>query len=142
MLTSTERSRRWRLNSENKEHEKALARARYQKNKQKELFRKKKWREENKDRERFIVYKSSCKQKNRIFLLTKEDFKILNSSKCFYCGTEEKLGFDRLNPAVGYTISNVVPCCFRCNISKHTMTIEEFKQHISTIYNYWVLERK
>ena len=54
---------------------------------------------------------------------------------CFYCGVEEKnirkinlktqtgkslaaLGVDRVDPEIGYDLSNIVLCCFACNKAK------------------------
>lgn len=90
------------------------------------------------------------KDRNLSFLLSKEEFKKLVLSSCFYCGqipsniitpvTKGKIsdfawkngkftynGLDRLNNKLGYILNNCVPCCKPCNYAKNTMTFEEFK---------------
>lgn len=58
------------------------------------------------------------------------------TSMCFYCGTKEDLGIDRLDSAIGYLKGNVVPCCHACNMSKRTLTTEEFKAICADVHNY------
>jgi len=83
--------------------------------------------------------------------LTREQVRRLTKQLCFYCGAEpaqvwsEKTldgaytynGIDRVNNERGYTTDNVVPCCGRCNSMKRTMTSEEFKSQIITIYQHF-----
>jgi len=61
---------------------------------------------------------------------------------CFYCGTkvnfpETRNGIDRLDNNLGYITTNVVPCCYVCNIAKHQLSISDFKKHIMNIYIHW-----
>jgi hypothetical protein len=63
---------------------------------------------------------------------------------CYYCGAEvhfpeTRNGLDRMDNTEGYVEGNVVPCCYPCNIAKHEMSQEEFKNHITNIYNNWVM---
>jgi len=84
------------------------------------------------------------------FDLTKEEFRSLTSSNCFYCGCVPKTsiqpfrangayifnGLDRVDSTVGYTKDNVVPCCTRCNFAKHRLTQTDFYKLIKTIYEH------
>jgi len=61
---------------------------------------------------------------------------------CHYCGIEVKFpetrnGLDRVDNTIGYCKSNVVPCCYPCNIAKHEMNEIDFKSLIINIYNNW-----
>lgn len=105
--------------------------------------------------EMFRQYKYAAKKRNYEFLIDKKLFNELVLSKCFYCGTEptqkrmvtEKRrsiwnekeyiltnGIDRVNNSKGYEIDNCVPCCQFCNISKHTLSISEWKEKIIQLY--------
>lgn len=96
-------------------------------------------------------YKHGAKNRNLEFLLSKEYFKDLTSSNCYYCGkSPEQInhqtgrfngyylynGIDRLNNNIGYIEGNCVPCCKECNFAKRKMTEEEFFINIERIYNY------
>lgn len=66
-----------------------------------------------------------CKDKKKSLLpecdLTIEWFidNILKRS-CSYCGTNKHVGADRLNNKISHIISNIIPCCFRCNAVRNT----------------------
>jgi len=93
-----------------------------------------------------------------------ETFKSLSISNCFYCNSEplntqldvryetrggkkEKLiitdfvlkynGIDRIDSSKGYELNNVVPCCKNCNSAKMELSINDFKNQIKKIYEYW-----
>lgn len=91
-------------------------------------------------------YKHTSKIKNLPFNLTKEDFKILTSQNCHYCGAIPKKirktgiienggyahnGVDRKNNDIGYIVDNCLPCCSICNYLKRAKGYEEF---INLIY--------
>lgn len=107
----------------------------------------------------FKKYQTRAKRKDLPFELTIEEFKKLTSSTCFYGGETPsnriarssvskkpvKLeaikyseyiynGVDRLNSNIGYTINNCVPCCYKCNIMKNDMTLDEFEKQIINIF--------
>ncbi len=88
---------------------------------------------------RYKRYQVVSKKKNRIFTLSLEEFTVLTAQRCFYCSEfsteKENTGLDRVNNDIGYILTNVVPCCFDCNIMKAGLTIEEFKRKIQLIYN-------
>jgi len=48
--------------------------------------------------------------------------------KCFYCGTDEFIGCDRIDNAKGHTKENVIPCCYVCNVVRSdNFTISEMQ---------------
>lgn len=95
-------------------------------------------------------YRRSAARKGRVFELTKDQFRVITSGNCFYCGAVpiktywanlSKLsgpyvynGVDRLNNDVGYVGDNCVPCCWKCNRLKSDMSIDEFRSVIKTIH--------
>lgn len=98
------------------------------------------------------------------FSITKEQFKSLCESACFYCGvlpdefsatsgwcniskrgkiksgkyiSEWKYnGLDRIDPNKGYTLDNVVPCCGICNHAKHTLSYFDFTNWLDRIVQF------
>jgi hypothetical protein len=59
--------------------------------------------------------------------LTYEEYLQLVDNKCHYCYKlpgNVNIGLDRKNNDKGYELSNVVPCCYRCNVT------------FSNFYNY------
>jgi hypothetical protein len=94
-------------------------------------------------------YRESTKRTKREFLLSLEEFRVLTSSVCFYCGvaparvmishlglTYKWNGIDRVDNNKGYTLDNTVPCCSQCNQAKHCMTQEEFLLWIDRLVRF------
>lgn len=86
-------------------------------------------------------YQSSAKKRKREFLLTLDEFVLLTSSKCYYCGKapcqpvdrRTKItcgykynGIDRVDNDKGYTKGNCVTCCGECNIAKGKLSQSAF----------------
>lgn len=47
-------------------------------------------------------------------------------SNCIYCGSDKKIGLDRINNSLGHTKENTVPCCYSCNVARsNNFTHEE-----------------
>ncbi|WHZ03402.1 hypothetical protein QNH48_01505 [Neobacillus sp. YX16] len=46
-------------------------------------------------------------------------------------------GLDRKDGTNGYTEENVVPCCKNCNVAKFEKNIDEFRQWIKQVNDYW-----
>ena len=116
-----------------------------------------------KDREFAMLNKRYSKIKYRHKKVLKSDeevicfrqFKIVYTSKCFYCNAEHSFvlkdinehdyktkisneivkcnGIDRINSSRGYTKSNVVSCCSSCNKAKQEMTTIEFYKYCLTL---------
>jgi len=45
-------------------------------------------------------------------------------------------GLDRVDSDKGYSVDNVVPCCWKCNMFKNTLSLSEFLEHVNKIYKY------
>jgi hypothetical protein len=100
----------------------------------------------------FLNYQAVARKKGRRWALTREQFNELTAAPCFYCGaapsnrTKDRngdgafiySGLDRINPALGYTITNVVPACIICNRAKTNMTLEEFEAWLQRAYSVTV----
>jgi len=71
------------------------------------------------------------------FDLSFEKFEELIKQPCTYCGEPRCEpyfnGIDREMNDKGYTIENVVACCWKCNIMKWKYTKEEFINHCRKI---------
>lgn len=97
---------------------------------------------------------SRCKRTKIENNLSVEDYGTLISKNCYYCNEPPKViphlnhnrialredfymnGVDRVDSSKSYQIDNCVPCCKTCNMSKAQMSVDEFKNHITKIYNY------
>jgi hypothetical protein len=99
-------------------------------------------------RELFGAYRRNAEKRGLIFNLSLDEFKILTSKNCFYCGdspyqiqkqrwgTGDYIynGIDRVNNSLGYVALNCVPCCGKCNFMKSGDSQESFKTQIFKIY--------
>ena len=103
----------------------------------------------------FNVYKKGARDRKFEFLLSREEFRILTSSNCYFCGVEPKQktgrikytqtygeylynGIDRKDNAQGYTVENCLPCCKICNYAKHKISFEEFEAWLNRIVEFRV----
>ena len=81
-------------------------------------------------------------------------FYSLSRQPCYYCGQGPQAtykgkrgseftynGLDRLDNSRGHEPDNVVPCCYRCNQAKNTMTQAEFIALVKMIYDKHLLVR-
>lgn len=95
----------------------------------------------------YADYKYSAKIRNISWDLQFSDFVDLVSKSCYYCGQEPILrnqnnyeifanGIDRIDSSKGYSVDNCVPCCSRCNYMKLDLSVNDFLNHISKIYNF------
>lgn len=93
-------------------------------------------------------YVDRCNKKQIPFVLSDDEFKLLISQPCFYCGVEPyKLwprskscngqirynGIDRKNNTIGYNIENCVSCCEICNKAKRDLPLDIFLDWINRI---------
>lgn len=92
-----------------------------------------------------IYRKMKYQSKRRGFgelTLTFEEFKKFreDNKSCYYCGDGLPLygsGMDRIDNGKGYTLDNVVPCCFKCNkIRNNSLTSEEMKVAMDAVLKY------
>lgn len=91
---------------------------------------------------RRVTYKAGAKERNLEFMLTLEQFEILTSQPCHYCGQYTKnknfCGIDRVNNDAGYVLTNCVPCCTSCNEMKGKRTSKEFFNCIKRVYEHFI----
>ena len=83
-------------------------------------------------------YKRDAAKRNLAFELSKDEFQLLTSGCCFYCGVPPSSvvsiknafgeyaynGIDRVANHIGYVKNNCVSCCRACNSAKSAVTVE------------------
>ena len=102
-------------------------------------------------REYYRNYRMGSKYRNLEFLLTEDEFRIITSQPCKYCGSPPtpryvshsrkiiesvpylRNGIDRVDNTTGYVVNNCVPCCFLCNYMKRDMSVNDFIYHLRSI---------
>ena len=82
-------------------------------------------------------YKTRACHKDFEFEMTDEEFFHLIELECFYCGTENGNGIDRVDNAIGYIRDNVVPCCKTCNYIKGNYSKNFFLAHVMKIASHF-----
>jgi hypothetical protein len=72
-------------------------------------------------------YKRKDKKQGLEFNITEEWFdKNIKCKPCTYCGSEKRIGCDRIDNKIGHIASNCIPCCPVCNVIKLTnFTVSE-----------------
>lgn len=76
--------------------------------------------------------------------LSEDEWVSLSKQNCFYCDQEPSnfivaigykySGLDRIDSSIGYTLTNVVPCCIVCNRAKSNLPAGEFEDWIKRVY--------
>ena len=93
--------------------------------------------------------KRGAKTRKIHFDITFEQFLEISSKNCYYCNIEPIQcckykstygdyyynGMDRVDSNKGYTINNVVACCWNCNKAKSSLAQKEFLILVENIYN-------
>ena len=103
----------------------------------------------------FNLAQKAAKKRGHDFQLSKEFFKKLIDSPCFYCGSPPSniakrpdyngdyiySGVDRSNSNGGYVVDNVVPCCWACNRAKSDSSASDFLAWVKkvAVYNKLIL---
>lgn len=94
-----------------------------------------------------LAYKKGAKDRDLCFSLKEDRFINLVTSNCYYCETPPSQvqkarggnflynGIDRMDPTVGYTTANCVPCCKICNRAKLDMPVLEFQVYLARVKN-------
>lgn len=95
----------------------------------------------------FSSYKHKALLRGFEFSLTRDEFKELTTKNCAYCQrppSQERrthtgvpylyTGVDRIDSARGYVVGNVAPCCLYCNRSKSDMPLDEWRKHITMVW--------
>jgi Family of unknown function (DUF5763) len=116
----------------------------YEKMLEVELNRKKRERNYNAERTKYMETTYNAKKTNAIgrnmaFHISFDFFKELISKECIYCGEKrenEINGIDRVDSTQGYIESNCVPCCSTCNFMKGELPQQTFLNQITKIYKY------
>ena len=86
---------------------------------------------------RFRGYIAHAKTRGVVFELTLEDFIGLWGRPCHYCGDKiDAVGIDRIDSKLGYTLSNVCPCCAVCNRMKLHHSVDFFLAQCEKIYTH------
>lgn len=93
-------------------------------------------------------YRLGAKRRGLNFDLSEREVFDLIVQDCTYCGlppsTDMKLsahpdfrytGIDRVDNNRGYEKDNVVPCCETCNTAKSTMSVDEWLEWVTRVYN-------
>lgn len=94
------------------------------------------------ERAHLRIYKSNAERRGLKFELSVDESMHLFESACHYCGRTPELrrfstsnkhayavemnGIDRMDPGLGYTMQNSVPCCRACNKSKGKLGYADF----------------
>ncbi len=108
--------------------------------------------EEQVHRRVWAEYKGSTKKLKRVFELSFQEFSVLLSGACYYCGTlpfsgmaprsscRSKVlrnGIDRIDSSRGYVVGNVASCCKHCNKAKLDRSVADFINHCRVIVAHW-----
>lgn len=105
----------------------------------------KKWRDANPDffaksSYRYALLKAKCKHRRiPIYITLAEYQRLIEGKNCTYCRCpigKSGSGLDRRDNTMGYTPTNAVPCCYRCNVMKADLTLEEFYEQCERIVDY------
>jgi hypothetical protein len=100
-------------------------------------------------------YKRAAKRRGLAWELDDALFDALTAGDCYYCGVPpanmrqpfsgENGGFsyngiDRRDCTKGYTFDNVVSCCWPCNRMKGPLSVDEFRERIKRLHDFFVIE--
>lgn len=77
--------------------------------------------------------RTSARDRNREFSLTKEEYDNIISQNCCRCGLENCRGVDRKDNSIGYTLENSRPMCFVCNYIKGQHSDAELIEQLKKI---------
>jgi len=99
----------------------------------------------------YATWRANAKLRGHAWKLTKKQVHSFTKQHCTYCGEPPRHiscpkgcngsytynGMDRVDNDKGYVIDNVVACCGTCNRAKGTKTIDEFRNFITRVHEYW-----
>lgn len=86
---------------------------------------------------RFSHSKKNAKERGYEWKISFRLFKELISKPCSFCGElkiENGSGLDRINQLIGYLPTNVIPCCYICNMMKRMFPDWMFIDQVKKIY--------
>ena len=118
-------SKKWYQNNKEKcrrKHQKRQKTPKY-----KEYCRIKHQERKNTPKFRYYLYIKSAKERKLKFDLSFEEFMTFWQKPCYYCGDKiETIGLDRVDNKKGYSLDNIVSCCWECNIIKRDFSEKKF----------------
>jgi hypothetical protein len=85
---------------------------------------------------KYKLYLKRANKKGIPMTLSINDFEEICKKECVFCGTNLKIGIDRIDSSKGYTIDNTQPACGTCNIMKFTLSTDDFITHIGKIHSF------
>jgi len=88
-------------------------------------------------------YRYQDKKKGMEYDLTLDQAKALMSLPCYYCTSPECRGLDRISNALGHQLSNVIPCCHKCNMIVASIPFSakmELRESLRNIYTKGILD--
>jgi hypothetical protein len=104
----------------------------------------------------FAAYEARAKKRRYSFDLSLDEFQILTSRNCHYCGVAPQQvrkqgscpttytynGIDRIDNDLGYTFGNCFSCCRVCNQAKSDLSHAEFMAWLKRAYTHLNLGAK
>lgn len=84
--------------------------------------------------DRYSTYKQNAKKRGVAFDLSLTQFSSLLKKSCIYCGTDDRIGIDRVDSSLGYFDGNCASCCSDCNYAKREMSSESFLNLVARIH--------
>jgi hypothetical protein len=86
-------------------------------------------------------YKKHSEETRKLpFHITKEEWNTLIKKPCYLCGfkSTKGIGLDRVdNTRREYTLDNVKPCCYSCNVLKKDFTLAQVKEKALLVSSIW-----
>ena len=89
----------------------------------------------------YKLYKKSAERRGIEFNIQVGDFVVLLKQDCVYCGgtppqDSGRNGLDRIDNTQGYLLTNIVPCCIKCNQMKGKLSRQDFYEHIGKVLKH------
>jgi len=89
----------------------------------------------------YTKYKKHAELTRKLpFHITKEEWNTLIKKPCYLCGykSTKGIGLDRVdNTQREYTLDNVKPCCYSCNVLKKDFTLAQVKEKALLVSSIW-----
>lgn len=86
---------------------------------------------------RSVINKAKRKSTEGIMMvMTREEFFGKLDGTCYYCGTRDNIGVDRIDSLVGYSKENCISCCSTCNWMKNNSSVYDFIKQCKKIAAY------
>jgi len=84
---------------------------------------------------KYVAIKESARKRKLLFELSLDDYLSFWGKPCGYCAGKTINGLDRIDNDVGYTMKNVISCCYKCNRMKGVLSQKEFIAQCKLINN-------